>query len=75
MRDQVERIWDGDLGSVRVVHHQIELDKMDNRPIQTALYCATSMARERGKQEVSRLLAMNCIQPSNLANRQRSFQG
>lgn len=54
-------MWDGNVGSIKVVQRQIELQKSCNRPVYLAPYQAGSKAIEFEKQGISRVITMSVI--------------
>lgn len=58
---QFESMWHEHVGSIKAVHHRIELDKTSSWPIYSALSHAGPKAREFKKQETHRKLVVGAM--------------
>lgn len=61
---QFERAWDGHVGSIKPVKHQIELEKTENRPYHSVQYLAGRKERALKKPEMNRMRTMDVIEPA-----------
>lgn len=63
MLTQFDSMQDGHIGLIEAVQHEIKLEKMDSRTIQSAAYCTGPETRQVRKEEVDQLLIRNAILP------------
>lgn len=54
-------VWDGRLGTVRIVKDRLNLDPQDAKPIRSAPYLPGPRAFELKKEEIDKLELMNLI--------------